>query len=85
MPVGVASPGAAISIASTARATRARNRFLVLIPSPARDDEPSDGARLGLSVGRKIGKAVHAEQGEAGRPGGLLAALRSDRAGRWTT
>jgi ribonuclease P protein component len=33
------------------------NRFLVLY-SFARDDESSDGGRLGLSVGRKIGKAV---------------------------
>ena len=34
------------------------NRFLVLHSFARRDDEPSDGARLGLSVGRKIGKAV---------------------------
>jgi ribonuclease P protein component len=33
------------------------NRFLVLY-SFARDDESNDTARLGLSVGRKIGKAV---------------------------
>jgi ribonuclease P protein component len=33
------------------------NRFLVLY-SFARDDESTDTARLGLSVGRKIGKAV---------------------------
>ena len=33
------------------------NRFLVLYTF-ARDDESSDSARLGLSVGRKIGKAV---------------------------
>lgn len=34
------------------------NRFLVLYSFARRDDESSDGARLGLSVGRKIGKAV---------------------------
>jgi ribonuclease P protein component len=34
------------------------NRFLVLYSFAERDDEGSDGARLGLSVGRKIGKAV---------------------------
>jgi ribonuclease P protein component len=33
------------------------NRFLVLYTFD-RDDESSDSARLGLSVGRKIGKAV---------------------------
>jgi ribonuclease P protein component len=33
------------------------NRFLVVY-SFARDQESEDGARLGLSVGRKIGKAV---------------------------
>jgi ribonuclease P protein component len=33
------------------------NRFLVLYSFP-REDDPADGARLGLSVGRKIGKAV---------------------------
>ena len=34
------------------------NRFLVLYSFARRDDESSDSARLGLSVGRKIGKAV---------------------------
>ncbi|MGA8218467.1 MAG: ribonuclease P protein component [Solirubrobacterales bacterium] len=34
------------------------NRFLVLYSFARRDDESSDGVRLGLSVGRKIGKAV---------------------------
>jgi len=34
------------------------NRFLVLYSFARRDDESSDTARLGLSVGRKIGKAV---------------------------
>ncbi len=34
------------------------NRFLVLYSFARRDDDRSDGARLGLSVGRKIGKAV---------------------------
>ena len=34
------------------------NRFLVVHSFARRDDEPGDGARLGLSVGRKIGKAV---------------------------
>jgi ribonuclease P protein component len=34
------------------------NRFLVVYSFARRDDEPDDGARLGLSVGRKIGKAV---------------------------
>lgn len=33
------------------------NRFLVLYSFP-REDGGTDGARLGLSVGRKIGKAV---------------------------
>jgi ribonuclease P protein component len=33
------------------------NRFLVLYSFP-REDGSADGARLGLSVGRKIGKAV---------------------------
>ena len=34
------------------------NRFLVLYSFARREDDSSDGARLGLSVGRKIGKAV---------------------------
>jgi ribonuclease P protein component len=34
------------------------NRFLVLYSFARREEEGSDGARLGLSVGRKIGKAV---------------------------
>lgn len=34
------------------------NRFLVLHSFARSEDEVSDGARLGLSVGRKIGKAV---------------------------
>jgi ribonuclease P protein component len=34
------------------------NRFLVLYSFARRDEESSDGARLGLSVGRKVGKAV---------------------------
>jgi ribonuclease P protein component len=34
------------------------NRFLVLHSFARREDEPADGARLGLSVGRKIGRAV---------------------------
>jgi ribonuclease P protein component len=34
------------------------NRFLVLYSFARRDDESTDDARLGLSVGRKIGKAV---------------------------
>jgi ribonuclease P protein component len=34
------------------------NRFLVLYSFARGDDESSDAARLGLSVGRKIGKAV---------------------------
>jgi ribonuclease P protein component len=34
------------------------NRFLVVYSFARRDDEPDDGARLGLSVGRKIGRAV---------------------------
>src|SRR3954447_1411930 len=34
------------------------NRFLVVYSFSRREDEPEDGARLGLSVGKKIGKAV---------------------------
>jgi ribonuclease P protein component len=34
------------------------NRFLVVYSFTRREDEPDRGARLGLSVGRKIGKAV---------------------------
>jgi ribonuclease P protein component len=34
------------------------NRFLVVYSFARREDEPDDGARLGLSVGRKVGKAV---------------------------
>jgi ribonuclease P protein component len=34
------------------------NRFLVLHSFARREDEPGEGARLGLSVGRKLGKAV---------------------------
>jgi ribonuclease P protein component len=34
------------------------NRFLVLYSFARREEDSSDGARLGLSVGRKIGKAV---------------------------
>ena len=34
------------------------NRFLVLYSFARQDDEERTGARLGLSVGRKIGKAV---------------------------
>lgn len=34
------------------------NRFLVVYSFSAREDESPDAARLGLSVGRKIGKAV---------------------------
>jgi ribonuclease P protein component len=34
------------------------NRFLVLYSFARREDDTADGARLGLSVGRKIGKAV---------------------------
>ncbi|HEX3563055.1 MAG TPA: ribonuclease P protein component [Solirubrobacterales bacterium] len=34
------------------------NRFLVLYSFAERDDDSGEGARLGLSVGRKIGKAV---------------------------
>jgi ribonuclease P protein component len=34
------------------------NRFLVLYSFARRDDEPDEPARLGLSVGRKVGKAV---------------------------
>jgi ribonuclease P protein component len=34
------------------------NRFLVLYSFAREDDEERDGPRLGLSVGRKIGKAV---------------------------
>jgi ribonuclease P protein component len=34
------------------------NRFLVLHSFARREDEPAQGARLGLSVGRKLGKAV---------------------------
>ena len=34
------------------------NRFLVLYSFARREDDSSDSARLGLSVGRKIGKAV---------------------------
>jgi ribonuclease P protein component len=34
------------------------NRFLVLYSFSRREEDPSEGARLGLSVGRKIGKAV---------------------------
>jgi ribonuclease P protein component len=34
------------------------NRFLVVHSFARREDEAQDGARLGLSVGRKIGKAV---------------------------
>ena len=34
------------------------NRFLVVYSFSHREDESDDGARLGLSVGRKIGKAV---------------------------
>jgi ribonuclease P protein component len=34
------------------------NRFLVLYSFARAEDEPDEPARLGLSVGRKIGKAV---------------------------
>jgi ribonuclease P protein component len=34
------------------------NRFLVLYSFAGREDESDDAARLGLSVGRKVGKAV---------------------------
>ena len=34
------------------------NRFLVLYSFARSEEQPQDGARLGLSVGRKIGKAV---------------------------
>jgi ribonuclease P protein component len=34
------------------------NRFLVLHSFARREDETGDGARLGLSVGRKVGNAV---------------------------
>jgi ribonuclease P protein component len=34
------------------------NRFLVVYSFVRREDEPDDEARLGLSVGRKLGKAV---------------------------
>jgi ribonuclease P protein component len=34
------------------------NRFLVVYSFARREDESGDGARLGLSVGRKVGKAV---------------------------
>jgi ribonuclease P protein component len=34
------------------------NRFLVLYSFARAEEQPGDGARLGLSVGRKIGKAV---------------------------
>jgi ribonuclease P protein component len=34
------------------------NRFLVVYSFARREDESDEGARLGLSVGRKIGKAV---------------------------
>jgi ribonuclease P protein component len=34
------------------------NRFLVLYSFARGEDDTGDGARLGLSVGRKIGKAV---------------------------
>jgi ribonuclease P protein component len=34
------------------------NRFLVLHSFARREEESGDGSRLGLSVGRKIGKAV---------------------------
>ena len=34
------------------------NRFLVLYSFARKDDEEREGPRLGLSVGRKIGKAV---------------------------
>jgi ribonuclease P protein component len=34
------------------------NRFLVVYSFARRDHDSDDGARLGLSVGRKVGKAV---------------------------
>ena len=34
------------------------NRFLVLYSFARGEEDPADGSRLGLSVGRKIGKAV---------------------------
>jgi ribonuclease P protein component len=34
------------------------NRFLVLYSFARRDDEPGGDARLGISVGRRVGKAV---------------------------
>jgi ribonuclease P protein component len=34
------------------------NRFLVLYSFARSEEQPGDGARLGFSVGRKIGKAV---------------------------
>jgi ribonuclease P protein component len=34
------------------------NRYLVVYSFARREDEPDEGARLGLSVGRKVGKAV---------------------------
>ena len=38
--------------------TSSANRFLVVYSFSRREDEADDGARLGLSVGRKIGQAV---------------------------
>src|SRR3954468_15890197 len=38
--------------------TSSANRFLVVYSFARREDDSADGARLGLSVGRKIGKAV---------------------------
>ena len=34
------------------------NRYLVLYVFPRAEDEPQDGPRLGLSVGRRVGGAV---------------------------
>jgi ribonuclease P protein component len=34
------------------------NRFLVLYSFARQEEEPDDAARLGLSVGRKVGRAV---------------------------
>ena len=66
---------AATSSAPTATGARSANRFLVLYAFPRPADE-AEGARLGVSVGRKVGGAVRAQRGQARPARGVLGARR---------